>query len=254
MNLENKRIVLTGATSGIGLETLKLLQKFQGTRIIAVGRKIELIPQHENVIPYKCDVSQEKEVDALFQFALEKMNGIDIFIANAGFGYYEKMNKPDWAHIEHIYQTNVFSPLYSYQKMVALNPENPFSFIATASAVALYALPYYTIYSSTKYALNGFLDGIQYELPKNAHVGLVYPVATKTKFFQTSSISTQGKEIWPTQTPDKVALAIVKGILKNKRKIMPSTIFYFSAIIGKFFPGIIRLAMKKQVEEPGTGR
>jgi len=247
MDIENKRILITGATSGIGLETLKLLQKFQGTQIIAVGRKIELIPPYDNVIPYKCDVSREKEVDALFQFALEKMNGIDIFIANAGFGYYEKMDKPDWAHIEHIYQTNV---LYSYQKMVALNPENPFLFIATASAVAFYALPYYTIYSSTKYALNGFLDGIQYELPKNAHVGLVYPVATKTKFFQTSSISTQGKEIWPTQTPDKVASAIVKGILKNKRKIMPSTIFYLSTILGKFFPCMIRLAMKKQVKEP----
>lgn len=250
MDIKNKRIVITGATSGIGLETLRLLQRFEGTHIIAVGRKIEQIPSYENVIPFKCNVSSPEGVNAIFKFAQEEMQGIDIFIANAGFGYYEKITKADWTHIENIYQTNVISPIYSYQKMVELNPRNQFSFIATASAVAYFALPYYTIYSSTKYSLNGFLDGIRYELPPNAHVGLVYPVATKTGFFHNSTTTTEGKEIWPTQTPDKVAQAIVKGILKNKRVIMPSIIFYLSSIIGKFFPGMIRLVMKKQVKEP----
>jgi short-subunit dehydrogenase len=246
MKIENKHIVITGATSGIGLQTLKLLQAYSGTKIIAVGRKIEQIPQYENVTPYRCDVSKPGEVDALFRFAVEKLGGIDIFIANAGFGYYEKMNRADWGHIENIFQTNVFSPLYSYQKMVELNAENPFSFIVTASAVSFYAMPYYTLYSSTKFALQGFWDGIRYEMPQNAHVGLVYPVGTKTGFFPHSAAGDTPKEPFPSQTPEQVALSIVRGIVRNKRQIFPSRIF----AIGRFFPFVIRLAMKLQIKEP----
>jgi len=250
MNLENKRIVITGATSGIGQETLKLLQAIPGVQIIAVGREIEHISVNHNVTPYKCDVSISENIDKLFDFSVERMGGIDVFIANAGFAYYEKTNKADWHHIESIFQTNVFSPIYSYQKMVELNPKNRFSFIITASAVSFFALPYYTLYSSSKFALQGFLDGIRYEIPKNAHIGLVYPVATKTAFFEKASITSKAKEPWPTQMPEVVAKAIVNGIKKDKQKIMPSNIFALANIIGRIFPSIIRMNLKSQAIEP----
>ncbi len=250
MEIQGKRIVITGATSGIGAETLKLVQKYTGTTILAIGRKIEQIPENENVIAYKCDVSKQDEVDKMVAFALEKMGGIDIFIANAGFGYYEKIKKADWQHMENIYQTNVFSPIYSYQKMLELNPQNPFSFIITASAVSFFAMPYYTLYSSTKHALQGFLDGIQYEKPTHAHIGMIYPVATKTGFFENSVITSKIKEPWPTQTADVVAKAIVKGILKEKRMIMPSMIFRFAYVIGRIFPSIVRWNLRLQGVEP----
>lgn len=250
MNIKDKRIVITGATSGIGLEVLKLLQCIEGSKIIAVGRKIENIPNYPNVFTYKCDVSIPEEMDKLFKFSLDKMGGIDIFLANAGFGYYEVMNKANWNHIENIYRTNVISPFYTYQKMIELNGENEFYFLITASAVSFFAMPYYTLYSSTKFALNGFLDGIRFEKPKNAHIALIYPVATKTKFFKSSSISTQGKEVWPTQTPNTVAKAIIIGIRKNKKRIIPSPIFKMGLFFGKFFPNMIGFTLKLQIKKP----
>ncbi len=245
MKLENKRIVITGATSGIGLETLKLLQKFQGTKIIAAGRNFENMPTFDNVTNYKCDISEKENVDKLFQFSIESFGEIDVFFANAGFGYYEVMNKANWGQIENIYRTNVISPMYAYQKMVELYPEKYFTFLITASAVSYFAMPYYTLYSSTKFALQGFLDGIQYEKPKNATVTLVHPVATKTKFF-TKSSNESLKEVWPSQTAETVARKIVKGIQKNKRRIIPSPIFS----LGRFFPFIVKLVMKVQIKRP----
>ena len=83
MKLQNKRIVITGATSGIGLGLLKLLVEIEGIRVVAAGRKTENLPAGENIFPFKCDVSEQTEVDNLFRFAVEKMGGIDIFVANA---------------------------------------------------------------------------------------------------------------------------------------------------------------------------
>ncbi len=60
-------------------------------------------------------------MDALFKEAKKKMGGIDIFIANAGFAYYEKIEKEDWGHIRGIVDTNFISAVYAVEKMRNLN-------------------------------------------------------------------------------------------------------------------------------------
>ena len=61
------------------------------------------------------------------------MGGIDLFIANAGFAYYEKIEKPDWDHLTRIYQLNVFSAIYATEKMQDLNKGRPYKVVMTAS-------------------------------------------------------------------------------------------------------------------------
>jgi uncharacterized protein len=79
------------------------LSEFEQVKIIAVDlNKIESLS--EKVIPYICDVSKPTEIDRLFEFALSHFSTIDIFIANAGFAYYEEINQPDWQRIEKIFQ------------------------------------------------------------------------------------------------------------------------------------------------------
>lgn len=76
----NKNIVLTGANSGIGLETLKLLVK-GNNNILAVDLKTDKIDALgiENVHSMVCDVSTKENVDLIFQTAIEKLGSIDIF-------------------------------------------------------------------------------------------------------------------------------------------------------------------------------
>lgn len=87
MDLNGKKIVLTGASSGIGKEILKKLQEYD-VKVIAVGRNSSRIStSSKKVIPFSCDISRKEEVDRLFDFALDKLGVIDIFIANAGSGF-----------------------------------------------------------------------------------------------------------------------------------------------------------------------
>lgn len=109
--IKGKNIVITGANSGIGLETLKLLANGDNT-ILAVDLRTDRIEALglKNVIPMVCDVSTKENVDSIFKTADEKLGSIDIFFANAGFPYYETMDYVNWERIEDIFKVNVFCP------------------------------------------------------------------------------------------------------------------------------------------------
>lgn len=236
----NKRIVLTGATSGIGRKLLDRLIEKQAL-VIAVGRNIEALPSCKQVIPYSCDISTAENVDKLFQFAVSKMGGIDIFFANAGFGYYEVLDKANWEHIDAIFRTNVYSPIYALEKMVELNRKQKFSFVITASEVARTPLAGFSLYTSTKFAIDGFAQTIRYELPVNAHLTVVYPVAMRTAFFPRSS----QEATLPIfrQSVDATVRKVLRGVAHNKRFIHPMPLYNLSVWIIRVFPPLGTLAL-----------
>ena len=115
--INGKKIVLTGANSGIGLEVLKLLVKGDN-QILAVDLytdKIETFDSNK-VTPMVMDVSKKENVDQIFDRAIEVLGQIDIFFANAGYPYYEKFDYVNWERVERMFETNVYSPIYSYAK------------------------------------------------------------------------------------------------------------------------------------------
>jgi short-subunit dehydrogenase len=164
------------------------------------------------------------------------MSGIDLFIANAGYAYYEKIQKPDWEHIARIYQLNVFSAIYSAEKMKALNAGHPYKVVMTASSIGHLPLPGYAIYSGTKAALHAFAQAYRYELENPTSLMLVYPIATRTNFFNTA-----GEEVpvmWPNQPADVVAKAVVKGIESDRTSVYPSRLFRLFSISERILPFI----------------
>jgi short-subunit dehydrogenase len=238
MELSQKKIVVTGASSGIGLDLVRELIK-EDCKIIAVARSIEKIDfHHENVIRYPCDISKPENLDALFDFSLDQLGTIDVFICNAGFAYYGEIAGPNWEEIEKIYQTNVFSSIYVSEKMKAIHGNNPFQVAVTASAMSFLSYPGYTLYSSTKAALHGFATGYRSELLKGQKLQMIYPIATRTQFFEQAGEKTPIP--WPSQTPENVAKKIVRGLVKGKNSIFPSMLFQSLKILNGYLPFIFK--------------
>jgi short-subunit dehydrogenase len=105
--------VLTGAASGIGNAIFKQLSLYDTNLVCADMIKEDLWKNkikttNHKFFSFQCDLSKPEEIDKLFNFALEKMGGIDLFIANAGIPYYEKISQPDWKHISKIYETKKY--------------------------------------------------------------------------------------------------------------------------------------------------
>ena len=247
-------MVLTGAASGIGQALLELLAQYP-LEIIAADRDearllgvcAALNNSRAKIIPVTADVSSQPGNDALFARARLEFGGVDIFIANAGFAYFETITQPDWARLEAIYNVNTLAPIYVLERMTALSGAKPFKVVWMASAMAYIGLPKYAAYSSSKGALHRFADAYRWQMPDPRSLMLVYPIATRTRFFAASSDATPVPT--PSQTPEEVARAVLHGIATDKLEVYPSLLFQVGFWLTLLFPVLRRLIQLRELRD-----
>jgi len=246
--IQNQTIVITGASSGIGKTMLEMLAaKENNNRIVAASRSIgKLEGFGDNVTLFPCDLSTQAGVDALFAKAEEVFTKIDILICNAGAPYYERYDYEDWGRIERIFSLNTFSCMYSYSKY--LNHLNGLDgrLMFTISAMGEMALPGYALYAATKFAMKGFQQAIRLETPKNLKITCVYPVATKTNFFEVGGAGHKVEQPFPVQTAEAVAKAAIRGVEKGRKQVYPCPIYLPSRVLMNVLPPVRSLYLKSQ--------
>lgn len=248
--ITNKKIVLTGAGSGIGLETLKLLCAEKSNTVFAVDINTSKIKDlGENCIPFEIDVSNKENVDLIFEKAHEAMGDINIFFANAGYPYYEALDYTDWDRCRVMFETNVFSPIYSYEKYRDYLNGREGHFAITVSAIGKMAMPGYALYSASKFAMHGFQQGLRYELPKNIKLTCLYPIATDTNFFNAASDKEITERPFPVQSPTHVAKQMVKGLENGKKFVNPSKLFTLSGVLFSICPPIKSVYLKMEKDK-----
>ncbi|MBR5427164.1 MAG: SDR family NAD(P)-dependent oxidoreductase [Clostridia bacterium] len=232
--ISNKNIVLTGASSGIGFEVLRLIAKDGTNKILAVSRHAEqlLKTYADNVIPFNADISGAEGVDSVFGKANEVFDGgkIDIFYANAGFPYYEEFNYENWDRVKAMFDTNTLSPIYTYAKYIHHLDGRSGILAITVSAIGQLAMPGYAIYSASKFGLQGFQQAIRLEKPGNLQITCLYPVATDTNFFRVAN-PIEFEKPFPVQQPDVVARKMVAGIECGKKFVSPNPLFALSKVL-----------------------
>ena len=247
--IENKSSVLTGASSGIGYEVLKLLAKGRGNRILAVARHVDQLKGFaENVTPFACDISTREGVNRVFEKAEELYGKIDLFYANAGFPYYEEFNYTDWDRVDAMFRTNTISPIYTYAKYIRHLNGREGILAYTVSAIGEMAMPGYAVYSASKFALNGFQQAIRLEKPANLQITCLYPVATDTNFFKVAN-EVEFEKPFPVQKPSTVARKMVKGIEEGKEKVSPCGLFDFSKVLMGVIPPVRTVYWKHETEK-----
>ena len=241
MNINDKVFVVTGASSGIGRALSEALLD-KGAKVYATSRSVEQTSfVHTNLYKKNLDASKLDNVDWLIRDAIERFGRIDVFIANAGFAYYEILDEADANHIDSIFNLNTRSVIYSAVKMRELYKCKPFRFVAILSGASFVSMPGHALYSSTKAALRGFFDGYRHELfRKDQILHTVYPVATETEFF---NVANQDRKPWPIQTVTTVSNAIIKGLEKDKERIHPSKLFKFTRI---FMPWALKIYLWRE--------
>ena len=246
--ISNKTVVITGASSGIGKAVLEMLAKPEhNNRIIAASRSIQKLTGFgENVTLFPCDLSTREGVDALFDKAAEQFEKIDILICNAGAPYYERYDYEDWDRIEKIFSLNTFSCMYSYSKYLNHLNGREGRLVYTISAMGEMALPGYALYASTKFAMKGFQQAIRIESPKNLKITCVYPVSTKTNFFEVGGAGHKVEQPFPVQTAEAVAKATVRGVERGRKQVYPCPVYLPSRFLMNILPPVRALYLRSQ--------
>ena len=229
--LSGRVAIVTGASSGIGLATARLLAR-HGVKVALVSRSKEklenLSAELPGSLPVPADMTLAHEVKRMVERTWEHFGRIDILINNAGRGYDAPVEKTDIGIFRYIYDLNVVGPLVAMQQVIPLmRKQGGGTILNLSSGTALMDLPGMSPYSSSKKALAGISLAARQELQGDSIVvSVAFPYITVTGFEKNTIRAVPVPEDqmepsgpYPSDSAEFVAEKLVEGILTGEAEI-----------------------------------
>lgn len=214
-----KNILITGASSGIGKETAKYFAG-KGWGVAATMRAPEdeeELGGLQNVKLYKLDVTRSSEVAAAVRNIFSDFSRIDVLLNNAGYGAIGPFEKSTDEEIKNQFEVNVFGLMSLTREVLPYLRKQGSGIIINLSSVAgRLTIPTYSIYSASKWAVEGFAESLQYELkPFNIRVKNIEPGAINTDFHTRSRTLFENDEVSGYKELEKGMLNYMDKRLKS---------------------------------------
>jgi NAD(P)-dependent dehydrogenase (short-subunit alcohol dehydrogenase family) len=181
---ENKVVIVTGGTSGIGLATAKAFSQ-QGAFVFITGRRKDALDAAikeigGRVTGVQADMSKLVDIDRLYDAVQQKHAQIDVVFANAGGGEMAALGAITEEHYQKTFDTNVKGTLFTVQKALPLLRDGA-SIILTSSTTSISGTPAFSVYSATKAAVRNFARNWILDLKdRHIRVNAVSPGLTDT--------------------------------------------------------------------------
>ncbi|MFV0388930.1 MAG: SDR family oxidoreductase [Pyrinomonadaceae bacterium] len=185
-----KVIFITGASSGIGKATAKLFQT-KNWKVAATMRNPDDAKELQNIADIECftlDVTDSASIRAAMKDAIAKFGKIDAVVNNAGYAVTGAFEAASEEQIKRQFETNVFGLMNVTREFLPFFRERKRGmFINIASVGGRVTFPLYSIYNSTKWAVEGFSESLAFEMrPFNIKVKIIEPGPIKTDFYDRS--------------------------------------------------------------------
>lgn len=223
--IENKVIVITGASSGIGEATAKILAE-GGAKVVLSARREDRLKKlaleiGDNAAYFKSDVSSAEDMKALIAMAKEKFGRVDVLFANAGVmpgSNMSELKTRDWMSMVNI---NIVGVLNSIAAVLPeFTAQKSGHILVTSSVAGTKSVPGNAVYSGTKHFVRAMLDSFRAESVMegtNIRTTVIYPGAIKTELLNTIAPSETKKMVERFyeevgMEPDVIANAVLYAI------------------------------------------
>lgn len=188
MKLETAKVLVTGGSSGIGLETAMQLRR-RGAQVAICGRdeaKVRASGMEIGALSIVADVSIEDDVVRMVRTVISEFGGYDVLVNNAGFGHFAPLVETKLEDMQRVYATNVFGAMIvareSARHFISQSRGN---IVNVASTAGQRGFAGGTAYASSKFALAGMTESWRAELRKhNIRVMQINPSEVQTEFFR----------------------------------------------------------------------
>ncbi|TCC91906.1 SDR family oxidoreductase [Pedobacter frigiditerrae] len=251
MDFKNKVVVITGASSGIGKALAEELAK-RGANVVLGARQYvtlcEITAELEakyavKALAVQCDVSIESDCEMLVKQTLITFGKIDVLINNAGLSMRALFNDVDLSVLKNLMDVNFWGTVYCTKYALPEILKTKGSVVAISSIAGYRGLPGRTGYSSSKFAMNGFMESLRTELLKTGvHVMVACPGFT-TSNIRVAALAKDGSAHGETSmeegkmmTSEAVAAIISDGIAERKRTLIMTGQGKLAVWVNKLFP------------------
>jgi NAD(P)-dependent dehydrogenase (short-subunit alcohol dehydrogenase family) len=179
-------VLITGCSSGIGRDLARRLTG-AGYRVVATARHPERLNDLGAALTLPLDVQDPVSVTGAVERVLAAFGRIDVLVNNAGYSQIGPLEEVDDAHLQQVFDVNVFGPLRLVRAVLShMRRQKSGRIIQVSSIAGWVAMPLSGAYCGTKFALEGVSDSLRLELrPFGIRVVLVEPGAIRTKFEET---------------------------------------------------------------------
>lgn len=255
--LQNKSIVITGASVGLGEQIAYNCAK-NGANLVLLARNIEKLKVMKRNIEEKysitcsiqfLDVSAHDQIPTVFQKIREEFGNIDVLVNNAGYGVFEEAHSASMSDIKGMFDVNVVGLMACAKEVIpSMRANKSGHIINIASQAGKMATPKSSVYAATKFAVIGYSNSIRMELsPYNVFVTTVNPGPIATNFFQVADKSgTYAKSVEKFMlNPEKLAKKIVDSMLTKRREINAPGWMNAGSLIYTLFPRTVERLGRK---------
>jgi short-subunit dehydrogenase len=243
-------IVITGASSGIGLATARMAAR-KGARLVLAARSSEALQQLQeeitqhggHAIYVESDVGHEGDVERIAAAAEDEFGGFDTWVNNAGASIYGKLSDVPIGDFRKLFETNFWGVVYGSISALRHLRTHGGAIINIGSVASDSAIPLQGTYSATKHAVKGFTDALRMEVEAErlpVSVTLIKPSAINTPYPQhaKSYLSEEPANPSPLYNPEVVAQAILRCAERQCSEVTVGGVGKLMSLAGRYTPRI----------------
>ena len=252
--LAEQTIVLTGATSGIGLVTARMAAQAHAKLVLAARNEDalrvlvnEIVGKGGKAIYVVTDVGDEAQVQALSKAAVDEYGGFDTWINDAGVSIYGRLLEIPTEDHRKLFDTNfwgiVYGSLEAARHFKARGGNYAGVIINLGSTVSDQSLPVQGMYATSKHAIKGFTDALRMEMEKEGAplaLTLIKPSSIATPFPEHAKNYMEHEPTLPPPlyAPDAVAEAILHAVVAPQRDVFVGGGGKMLGALGSYVPGL----------------
>ncbi len=256
-SLSEQTIVITGASSGIGLTTARMAAD-RGARVILVSRSAETLSSLVDELRsegcsaeyIEADVGERDQVKHVVDTIVERHGGFDTWVNNAGVGVYSKLEELSDEDHHRLFQTNYWGVVYGSLEALRHLRSRGGAIINVGSISSELPAPILSAYTASKFAVKGFTDSLRLELMHDkvpVSLTLIQPSGIHTPFGEhaRNNMEARSQVPYPVYHPKLVARAILRSAETPKRDIMIGEAGAIQTTMIKLFPKTTDFVLSK---------
>ncbi len=259
MEIKNKTVLVTGASSGMGAAIAKSMSKAGAKEVLLLARRKEALDKVADAIRsdggtarvYPVDLSDANAVGVVAKQITEEAGTPDIVVNNAGAGQWKFVDETTPEEAVQMMALPYFATFnVTHAFLPAMLKRNSGHIVNISSVASRFVWPGATAYIAARWAVKGFTEALRSDLADTGiGVTLYESAAVKSNYWEHNPGSQEripgmGKLI-PDLEPEEVGEAVVKGVIKNKKLVVIPFMMKITYLQHRFFPEVVQWLMTK---------